>query len=141
MKETIVHIRLVSGEDTFGKLINETEWSITVDTPMKITELVNPMTGHSQIMLMKFIPWSETQECKFQKLSIISISLVHPEVARFYLNTIAYQEKHIDPHTFHNMKQANQFLAQQLSQENLSFRMAAKFLNVDLDQIDYSKPN
>lgn len=138
---TVYHIRLVSNEELLAYLFEEREQDIHVKIPMKIAEAINPMTGHSQVLLMKYLPWSNDQSCNIQKDHIMATSEVHPEVAKFYKNTVAYQAIHTEPETFKNMAQANKYLSQMLSEESVAFTMAAKFLNVDLSQINYERPN
>lgn len=137
----IYHIRLLSTEELFAFLYEETDQEFHVKIPMKITEVISPMTGHSQVLLLKYLPWSDDQSCSFQKSHVMSMTEVHPEVGKFYRNTVAYQAIHTEPETFKNMAQANKYLNQVLSEDSVAFTMAAKFLNVDLSQMNYERPN
>ena len=69
------------------------------------------------------------------------MSEVQDEVAKFYFNTIKYQSLHGDPYTFGNIVEVNKYMDQVLSKDNILFDLLAKQLHINLNQIDYTKPN
>ena len=135
----VYHVRLTSSEEVFARYLDDEGEIIVFDTPMKIGEVSTP--SGVQVVLFKYMPWTKNQTCVFNKSHIVSMSEVHPEVAKFYLNTIAVQEIHSEPFTYQNMAQANEYMSHVLSKDNIAFHTAAKKFNVDLNQMDYNKPN
>ena len=138
-KTGIFHFRLLSGEELFARYLEVKTGKIIVDTPMLITEVM--INGQTQVMLHKYMPWSIDQTCILFDDHVISMVEVHTEVAKFYQNTIAFQEMHAEPGTFSNIKQANKYLSHALSKETSEFTIAACNLGVDLNQINYERPN
>lgn len=92
MTENIQHIRLINGEEIVADIISETEWTITVDTPLMIEERRDE-SGASALIMTKYIPFSTDNRCELSKEHIITFSQLHPELIKYYKNSIVFNGK------------------------------------------------
>lgn len=81
----IVSIKLVTGEEIIGTLLNKTDHTLTLKKPIALTIT---QTG------LSFIPYiissdvqSETPEIEFNRNTVISISKTHKSFADKYIET------------------------------------------------------
>lgn len=88
----IQHLRLINGEEIVADIISETEWTVTVDTPLMIEERRDE-SGASALIMTKYIPFSTTNRCELSKDHIITYSALHPELIKYYHNSIVFNGK------------------------------------------------
>jgi len=88
----VQHMRLINGEEIVADIISETEWSVTVDTPLMIEERKDE-SGASALIMTKYIPFSIDNRCELSKDHIITFSNLHPELIKYYHNSILFNGK------------------------------------------------
>ena len=138
--DKVFNVKLLSGEDLLAVYVGQTADTITFHTPMTLGEVLLPScTTH--VLLYKYLGYSKKQLFNISKNHLLCMSEVQDEVAKFYFNTIKYQSLHGDPYTFGNIVEVNKYMDQVLSKDNILFDLLAKQLHIDLNQIDYTKPN
>ena len=76
------HFRMINSEEVIGEIINESNDYYYVRNPFVVIELPDSIT------LSKYIPFSENQTVEFKKNHIIVASELHPEMIRYYYNTM-----------------------------------------------------
>jgi hypothetical protein len=82
MTEEIRHLRLINGDEVIGKIVNRLEKSILVQNPYMVVET------STQVMLSKFVPFSENQTIELKNDHIIACTELHEEMVRYYRNSI-----------------------------------------------------
>lgn len=88
MTQNIQHLRLINGEEIVGDIIAETETTIVMDNPLQVEE--RREEGGSSLVLTKYIPFSKTQICELAKSHIITFNELHPELIRYYYNSLKF---------------------------------------------------
>ena len=92
MTENIQHIRLINGDEIIGDIINETDSTVIVDSPMIVEERTDK-NGSTGIVLNKFIPFAKENLCVFLKSHIICSSDLNDVVKRYYYNSLMFSDK------------------------------------------------
>ena len=82
MDSIVKHFRLVNTEELLGELINTTNDNYSIKNPFIVVD------GPSQIVLQKYVPFSEDQTIEIKKIHVITIAELHPEMIRYYYNSI-----------------------------------------------------
>lgn len=131
----IVHLHLAHGGDVIGEPVGETKTIFDVLNPMSI-EFID-----EAIVLRDFLPYSEYKVCQINKSAVVSVADVHPDFKEYYYNALKYSRNVIQPSTIDTVKKVNKILHTALSKDNLDFAEAAKRYNVDLKNINNTKPN
>lgn len=82
----IQHVRLINGEEIVGVVVNISSKHVTVQNPLMIEEKKDE--AGSVLILTKYIPFSKEQTCNLQMNHIITLTNLHPELERYYNNSL-----------------------------------------------------
>lgn len=115
----VLHLRLINNEQVVAKFGVDFGEEIEVDFPM----LIEPKStdGSTAISLVKYLPFNFEQKLAIKKDHIVAMSVVTHEFAKYYYNSVHYQEIYVAPATASNIKRINQSLEVLLSDENQEF--------------------
>lgn len=91
MTQNIQHMRLINGEEIVADILTETEYSVVVDNPMMVEERKDE--NGSSLILTKYIPFSKNKVCELNKSHIITFNQLHPELIRYYYNSLKFNDK------------------------------------------------
>lgn len=90
MTQNIQHLRLINGEEIVGDIIAETDTTIVMDNPLQVEE--RREESGTVLVLSKYIPFSKNQICELAKSHIITFNELHPELIRYYYNSLKFNQ-------------------------------------------------
>lgn len=101
------HIRLINGEELLGIVLEETKDDWNIQQPLLVEEL-DSADGSSRKVLTNYIRFSsaEIPTCRISKSHIITVIDVHPEVQKYYENSLIFAKDYDDEFIF-SIKSAN----------------------------------
>ena len=101
------HIRLINGEELLGIVLEETKDDWSIQQPLLVEEL-DSADGSSRKVLTNYIRFSpdKTPTCRISKSHIITVIDVHPEVQKYYENSLIFAKDYDDEFIF-SIKSAN----------------------------------
>lgn len=104
---TIQILRLINGDEIIGILLEEGKKEYVLDTPMLVSEEVDPQTQMAIILLSKFSLFNPEQVVTIKKDQVITSSTVMPEMEEYYLNSLEYNSRVIEPNMITTIKKVN----------------------------------
>lgn len=90
MTQNIQHLRLINGEEIVGDIIAETDTIVILDNPLQVEE--RKEESGTVLVLSKYIPFAKNQICELAKSHIITFNELHPELIRYYYNSLKLNE-------------------------------------------------
>ena len=116
----IKHIRLINGEELLGYLMNETPTELVLSQPLLVEELENEM-GIARKVLTNYIRFATGDiECKISKAHVITYNDVHPEVKKYYENSLTFA-KDYDEEFLLSLKSANDKMHEYITSEQIPY--------------------
>jgi len=129
MPENIQHMRLINGEEIVADIISETKWTVTVDMPLMIEERKDE-NGASALIMTKYIPFAVDSKCELSKEHIITFSQLHPELIKYYKNSIVFngrsEQKIVDEIGRVNLLMEEIMMEQEFDHQGLDQTMVSK---------------
>lgn len=111
------HIRLQNGDEILTEIINETDSIIFVKNPYVVEEIPNE-GGSSTIILSKYLLSSDEENTlSLKHRHIVTITEVHEEIQRYYLNSIIHN-KLIEQQKIQDIHEVNNLLEQMNEDRN-----------------------
>ncbi len=104
---TIVHIKLVTGEELFAKFQSEEDNVYIISDPLIVEEKQNPYTGMPFITLSKYIAFSKSNVIQLQKSHVIALYIIIDELSVYYNNYLEYNNKFIEPNMMSQINTIN----------------------------------
>jgi hypothetical protein len=81
-EEHLQHIRLINGDEIIGET-EETDTGVIVHNPLTVEQMFSD-DGTQRMVLMNYVPFSETKSCEILRTQIITRGDVHSEIKRYY---------------------------------------------------------
>lgn len=85
------HLRLINGEEIVGDILGSDKSTITILNPLLIEEKKDE--SGSVLVLTKYIPFNKVQKCTLQKSHVITLGELHPELERYYSNSLKFSHQ------------------------------------------------
>lgn len=109
MDKNIRHIRLLNGDELITVVTGEDEKNIYCENPLFV-DAINDEDGNQRAVLTNYIKYSDGMpKCTLNKCHVIIAVKVHPEVERYYNNSLIFTKEY-DEEFLNNLKNANENL-------------------------------
>jgi len=119
MKDDVVYMRLVNGDQIAARVIENELLTIVVEYPFLIEQ--KEVNGNPAINLVKYLPFNTGQILMLDKTHVIAFTSVSEEFAKYYHNNVQYNEVYVQPHTDANITHINKNLELAMSKEAKAF--------------------
>lgn len=103
----VVHIRLLNGDELIAYVVGEDDSTLILESPLVVEERVDQTTGGSNIILSKYVLFNDSSEVPIRKDHIITRTKVMKPIARFYKNSLVYNEKYINKAVIAEIEKVN----------------------------------
>lgn len=109
----IRHVRLINGDELI------TEYVTTTGTKNdKLVVLRNPLvvdrSEDGNVVLITYNPYSAKPEVEFQSSHVLNITDVHPEIERYYNNSLIANRKYMDGNIIERIRLTNDSIESQM---------------------------
>lgn len=111
MKNEVVHIRLLNGDELVGQIMDQTKSSLTVRNPLSV-EIHDEEAGRV-VVLVKYSPYAKIPMITLQKKHILTSQAVHEEMVRHYVLSLRLAGR-ADRYTVESLRAINKVMEQAL---------------------------
>jgi len=136
---SVLHIRLIDGNEIFALCYNEDNDKLFVEYPMQI--VMKTVERSVAMQLTKFLPYTTEQYYEIPKSKIVSYSIATEDFVTYYHNSIHYNALYVDDNLTYNIREINKAMNNVLSIDNQRFIALADQYNVDISSINNQLPN
>jgi hypothetical protein len=89
--------KLMNGDEIIAHVLEENKTEYFLDTPMAIIETLDPQTQVSVVLLTKYAMFDPLQVIRIKKSKVLAITSVVTVMQEYYINSIEYSQKVVEP--------------------------------------------
>jgi hypothetical protein len=118
VKEKIYLLKFINNDNVVGEYISENDYTIMIRNPMLLEEIIDPESGRQMSLLSSYLPFSKSNIFEISKQHVLFISDLHPEMMRYYLNTLEIADEYVQK-TIQEIKEVNETLESLLEEKQV----------------------
>lgn len=136
-----VHLRLINADEIIGEYVEDTDREVIVSRPMIVTEIEDPNTKSTNVVLSKYVLFNDDDRLSLKKEHIITMTGVIKEIGEFYYNSMEYNSKFLETKIVDNIANVNKNMKSILDQSNESVIVEDEEIPTSVRKVYYYASN